>query len=362
MIALALAVAALAIGALPQHVQIRPAAASLQNRIAVTALADRARIVDTRTTRTFVLRLTAAQLGGIPRDVHARLDFLRPAAAGSPVLVEVTIDGALIAARRLQRAGSVEHLNVAIPAAFVGTDDQLDVRVASTRVTLLPSSELTWSGVRNAAATVADFVKIAHGRLLVAIDPGFRAAAEHVVNVMLGMNTAIASIDVRAFDGTVPQGYDTVLVFADPRTLAARFALPLHGGDASFRIVNPLDDSVIVGDAESGGAATIQVGRVNDVPLMAFSYVADRGAIARIGSLDAGDLAVQVGNVALVTPRGVTAYEVGPKLRVRYDDDNRLANVWQVVRLPVALVLLTLLVAGGISASRRLARKPVVPA
>jgi hypothetical protein len=213
--------------------------------------------------------------------------------------------------------------------------------------------------VRDAPETVADFLKIAHGRGVVLLDPAFAPAAAHLVSVLASLNPSIASVDVRRFDGTIPAGYDEALVFARPRELAAHFGLPIHGGDAPFRIVNPLSDAGLVGEAQSESAATLQVGHANGAPLLAVSYVGDPRALDLLARLTASDLQVQVGNVALATPAGITSYEVGPKLRIVYAEDGRLLRAWNAIRFPLALVLLVAIGAGGLVVSRRLARKPV---
>jgi hypothetical protein len=355
MIALLLA---LAFTGLPQHVQLRPPVPAPAGQLAFTALISPPRAAVGARATTFAIPLSAAEIGGIPRRLRARLDLSVPRSAGNATLVQVRFNGALIGARRLTHPGSVDTLEIPVPAAFVGTGNELTLDVGSPQTTMLATSSFVWDGLRDDPATVADFLKIAHGRAIVLLDPSFAPAAAGIVGALTAMNPALASFDVRAFDGTIPPGYDEALVFARPRELAARFGLPIHGGDAPFRIVNPLDDAVLVDEAESASAATLQVGRANGAPLLAISYVDDPRALDRVARLTRDDLAVQVGSVALVTAAGVTAYDLGPKLRIVYFEDGRLQRDWNATKLPLAIVLLFAIIGGGLVASRRLAQKP----
>ncbi len=311
---------------------------------------------------TFAVPLSAAELGGVPQRLRAHLELLRPTTATAPSLVQVRINDTLFAASALTDHGVPEAVDVDVPAAFVGTTNALRITVDAPGTTLLGASTFSWVGVVDAPATIADWVKIAHGRVLALVDPAFRPAAAHVVSVLGAMNSSIARIDVEPFDGTRISdgydGYDEVLVFAPPAALAS-FDVPLRGGAAPFRIVNPISNAVLVGEAQGASAATIQTGRIGTLPLLAFSYVGEPAAIDRLAHLTAADLAVQVGNVSLVAHDGVTAYETGPKLRIYYAADDRLAHGWEAIRFPLALALLTAIVAGGLLASRTLARKPV---
>jgi hypothetical protein len=349
---------ALAFTVLPQHVALRPSAPPPAGRLAFGALVSTPHVTPGARATTFAVPLSAAEIGGIPRRLRARLDLRVPASAGTTTLVDVRFNGALIGARYLTHPGTVETLDVAIPAAFVGSSNELIVEAGSPQATLLPSSAFVWDGLRAGPETIADFLKIAHGRAIVLLDPAFAPAAANIVGVLTAMNPSLTSLDVRAFDGTIPPGYDEALVFARPRELAAHFGLPIHGGDAPFRIENPLDDAVLVDDDASATAATLQVGHANGAPLLALSYVADPRAIDLLAHLTRDDLQVQVGNVALATPAGLTAYDVGPKLRIVYVTDGRLLRTWNVVKLPLAIVLLVAIGGGGVIASRRLAQKP----
>ena len=218
---------------------------------------------------------------------------------------------------------------------------------------LLDASSFSWSGVSPRATTIESFLTALHGRVIVLVAPPFARAAFHFMSELGAMNAAIARLDAAAFDGSVPDGYDAAIVFAPPDGLAG-FGLPIRTAAPAFDVIDPTDATSVLHAVAATPFALLQIGEVRGTPLLALTYHGDPGAIAGIEAVRAAELATQVGPVSTIDERGVTTFDIGDKLRVRYAGDETIDQLWARVRLGIALALIVAILAGAAFAARRL--------
>lgn len=316
----------------------------------------------------FDFPLYASALGGVPRDLQFHVGLTHsPLLANSSGLMEVFLNGRLIGSHEIAKNRTQEDLEVAIPRAALSTVNGMRVVVSSyygsngctgsiARMTasLLDSSYFSWSGVDSHVDTIADFMKLASGRVAVLLDdPVFYRAAFRFLGELGTLNGRIRELNVDRFTGTIPSGYDFVLIFARPQALG-NLDLPVHAQAATFRIINPLDQREIFSADEGRPFATIQVVQVANTPALVFSYYRDPSAIAKLEGLSANDAINQNGNAAFLSD-SLVSFSIGTKIRVDYETPSPVAALWNAARLPLSLTLVALIVIGLFYASRRLA-------
>jgi hypothetical protein len=232
------------------------------------------------------------------------------------------------------------------------------VRVALAAIALMVSGPLPAGAVSN--ASIASFLTTLHGRVVVLVAPSCTRLAARVLGVFAKMDAAHVRPDVERYVGRIPDGYDYAIVFAPPDALRG-LRLPVRPRALAFVVVNPSDgvEAVRALDADSFGL--LQVGDVRGTPLLAVSYHGAASASATaLEHVTAAQLGTQIADVSIVNGNGVTTYDVGEKLRVRYPGDLTPGRIWLRIRLRVVLGLLALIVAGGWFATRRLTGRTVL--
>jgi hypothetical protein len=314
--------------------------------------------------------LYANSFGGTPKGLVFHLSLAHtPLLASSSGMLQVQLNGRLVAARELGRAGGTEALDAPLPASLFSSVNDLRVIVSyyigqgscrgswpTLTATILDGSSFTWDSVDTTVYGIADFVKSMSGRVAVLVaDPAFVPAAFHFMAELGTFNTALRDIDVVRYTGDVPKGYDYALIFAPPAALASA-PIPVRPTNQRFRVVNPQTGREIFSATEDRPFATVQTARIAGTASLVFSYYRDPRAIARLADLGSSDFLTQTGNVAFVGDN-VVGYSVGPRMRVVYAEQNAAEAFWERARLPLLLVLVALVVIGTLYASRRLTGK-----
>lgn len=320
----------------------------------------------------FDVPLKGSITGGIPQHLAVHADVQHSALpAGATGTVQVYVNGLLTGARDLGRDAGTQTVNVDVPQSRVGPSNSVRILVATDipagacqgaasaiTASLLDSSTFTWSGVVRRPPSIESFLTALNGRVAVLVAPEFTRTAFHLMGSIGRLNSAITQLDVKPYDGKVPDGYDFAIVFAPPAQLDG-LQLPVVPSAPGFTMINPTDD-VAVFRAEAGDRfALLQIGDANGTPVLALTYHGSPDALASIDDVRAEQLATQIAGVSIITASGVTTYDVGEKLRMRYPGEVTAADVWSRVKLGVALVLLVLIVLGGRYAARRLTGRTI---
>jgi hypothetical protein len=315
----------------------------------------------------FDVPLLGSVTGGIPQRLAVHVALAHSALpVGATGTLQVLVNGVLTGARDLDTGAATQTMDVAVPQSIVGPSNNARVLVVTdvppgacaagvTAVTasLLGSSSFSWSGVERRPPSIESFLTALNGRVVVLVAPEFTRAAFHLMGEIGKMNAAIGQLDVARYDGRVPAGYDFAIVFAPPAGLAG-FGLPVRANAPAFTLVNPTDDRDVFTAGAGATFALLELGEAHGTPLLAVSYHGAASGIGALANVDTAQLATQVADLSVVNGSGVTAYDVGEKLRPRYPGDETPAEIWSRSRAYVALVLLALIVAGGFYASRRL--------
>jgi len=320
----------------------------------------------------FDVPLDASIVGGVPDRLRVHAVVAHSALpAGASGTLQVLVNGVLVGARVLGGSAGTQAIDAGVPASVVGPSNDLRVVVApgvphavcaagagAVTASLLGTSTFSWSGVEPRPPTIESFLTALHGRVVLLVAPAFTAAAFHFVNEVGVINTAIAQLDVMPFAGRIPPGYDAAIVFAPPQALGG-LGLPIRPRATAFVVADPAADTDVFAAGGTSTFALLQLGTVGTPPLLAVSYHGAPRAVERIATVDAAQLATQVGGVTVIDARGATTYDIGEKLRVTYPGDGTVEALWARFRMAIAAALVVLIVAAALHATRRLTGRTI---
>jgi hypothetical protein len=308
----------------------------------------------------FDVPLAGSITGGVPQRLNVHIALAHSALPpGVNATLQVLVNGVLAGARYVGRSAATETIDLAVPQPVVGASNNVRVLVApdvspaacaagaiAITASLLDSSSFSWSSVERRPPTVESFITALNGRVVVLVEPSVTRAAFHLLDEVGKMNSAIDRLDVARYDGEVPDGYDYAIVFAPPDALAG-LQLPARAEAPAFRVVNPTDDATVLAVTPATNLVLLQVGRSGATPVLAVSAHGAPGSFRLLEGVDAGQLSTQVASVSVAAGDGVTAYDIGDKLRVRYAGELTAAEIWSRVRLAVSAVCLIAIALGG---------------
>lgn len=320
----------------------------------------------------FDVPLKGSITGGMPQHLAVNAvvqhSALPPGVSGT---IEILVNGILVGARELDSAATTQTVGVAVPASVVGPSNSVRVLVApeiptpacpgaaaGMSASLLDSSTFTWSGIVRKPPSIESFITALNGRVIVLLTPEFARAAFALLGSIGRLNSAISQLDVAAYGGSVPPGYDFAIVFAPPDA-AGDVRAPIRTAAPAFALVNPTDNVDVFAAAPDSSFALLQVGDSGGTPVLDVTYHGGPQALEALERVRAAQLATQVADVTVVSGDDVTTYDVGDKLRPSYPGDLTAAAIWSRAHLWVALVLLVLIVLGGRYASRRLTGRTI---
>ena len=320
---------------------------------------------------TFRIPLDAERFGGLPDGLVLHVAYAQtPLLASTSGIVRVELNGTLLASRTLDASGRRDVWDVPIPASAIATTNDLSITASfftgpgscrgnlpALTMTIFDTSYFSWNGADRNVGSIADFLKIVSGKVDVLVgDDAMVPQAFHLVSEIGRINSDISEVHVDRFSGTFPQGYDYFIIVSPPRRLAALRA-PLRLDEAQFRIVNPLTGATLFGTTFTSPVGALELADAGSTPALVLSYWSNPEPLRRFDRFDIDDLSQQIGDITLFD--GVMrTYQVGEKLRVYYASGDPLEHLWELARLPLAVVLGVITIAIMIFAARRLTGGP----
>ena len=186
---------------------------------------------------TFSIPFTLAPFGGNPRGlVFTALLHSSPLFPGDRASLSALLNGVEINRFGLSHKGGAQRFQIPIDTnRLLGFNTlSLVLHYVPANVTcahdphldatLDPQSAFRWRDSSRGDLTVSEFLGMLSGRVAVLVDPTMRSAAFDVMNLLGSVSGNVRSLDVLAYAGSIPAGYDYVIVVAPedaPVTLPA---------------------------------------------------------------------------------------------------------------------------------------------
>jgi hypothetical protein len=273
----------------------------------------------------FSIPFNIGQVGGLPAGLRFVATLAHTALEGDDrATIELKINGALVDSLPLITKRGRQDVDFPIPAELVSSSNDVrlsvnyntkhDCRAAEPTftTTLFDDAHFQWDGITQYTPSVGDFFRSAAGRIAVLIsDDQLVPYAFSLVATIGSGNANIKTLDVLAYDGTIPKNYDAVIVVA-PLDRLSKLVLPLTQrgdgfalGDGAPRIVARYQDPF----------ALLQTTRAGGVPVLVASYWKDASVTAGLGDFGYTQIAGQTDRVFMFRGSDALYASTGPRLR-----------------------------------------------
>ncbi|MCS7262751.1 MAG: cellulose biosynthesis cyclic di-GMP-binding regulatory protein BcsB [Aquificaceae bacterium] len=303
--------------------------------------------------------LDLAKIGGMPDTLYFRLKFEHtPPHQKDKMELRVYLNDDLIRSLPLEGAGRKE-VDIKIPTHYLSygvngllvnlvnftSSDNCFGAVTQSVLTVYQDSYFYWNSLMVRPHNIADFLRIINGKLTVVLkEQGLYPFALEFVNELALINRNVKEVRVLTAEPESDRG-DFMIVFEKPQ-------------QGLFQVYNPLTQEVLFSARYELPFVAMTLGERKGTPVLSvYSYgTADLEAIGK--KYSSQDYLRLLGNVAILSEEYATAFEVGKKLRIRYEGERGIGYYWNIVR-PWAVLLLGLL---GFSfliyVYRKLTRRP----
>ena len=255
--------------------------------------------------------LSLSAIGGKPKNLHLRLLINHtPFENDDRALVKIMLNGTLVNSVALRRDGGEESFDLPIDSNVVRASNDLTIiptyyvkrqgceqsTIAMT-VSILNKSSLTYDGVEKQTWSVGDFFRTASGRLIVLVsDPKLMDAALAFLDQLGTVNSTIKTVDLAAFNGSIPAGYDEAVAFA-PLDRLTHLSPVLTSASGGFSVLDPKSRQLIYTANYSDAFGIYQTVLTSATPTMLVSYWKDASALDNIAALSPDDVSAQSSRV-----------------------------------------------------------------
>jgi hypothetical protein len=318
--------------------------------------------VTTRTLRgsgemPFDIPLTYGAFGGVPKHLRLHVDLTHtPIRPADRAFVQVLVNNTLIGTYDMTGQNNVERFDVPLDVDAVSSSNVVRVvptffyerdgcrgNYPSFTATLANDTNFQWDGLDDRALSVGEFIRAVSGKVVVLTDdPARTADAFALVSAIGSVNAAVRSIDLQAFTGSVPSGYDYAIVIGSGDHVAPLGA-PLQVNGKDFTIYANDGKTVRYQADYSTPFGVLETTRANGTPTLVATYWKSPVALGGIAHVLPDDLAAQTDGVFVFNARQAT-----------YSDTKRMpiaragsypVPIWAILAGFVLLLLLVVIFA-----------------
>jgi hypothetical protein len=312
--------------------------------------------VTTRTLRgsgemPFDIPLTYGAFGGVPEHLRIHVDLTHtPIRPADRAFVQILVNNTLIGSYDMTGKNSVERFDVPLDVDAVSSSNVVRVvptffyerdackgNYPSFTATLADDTNFQWDGISNRPLSVGEFVRAVSGRVVVLVDdPARDPDAFALVSAIGTVNSAIRSIDVQTFTGSIPAGYDYAIVLGSGDRVAGLGA-PLQVNGQNFTIYANDGKTVRYQASYSTPFGVLQTTRSGGTPTLIATYWKNPAVLGGIANLNPDDLAAQTDNVLVFNAREAT-YSDEQRMPVQAERSYPIP-LWLIVTLFVLLLI-----------------------
>jgi hypothetical protein len=318
--------------------------------------------VTTRTLRgsgemPFDIPLTYGAFGGVPQHLRLHVDLTHtPIRPADRAFVQVLVNNTLIGSYDMSGKNSVERFDVPLDVDAVSSSNVVRVvptffyerdgckgNYPSFTATLNGDTNFQWDGISNRPLSVGEFVRALSGKVIVLIDdPARTADAFALVSTLGTVNSAVRSIDVQPFTGSVPAGYDYAIVLGSGDHLA-NLGAPLQVNGKQFTIYAHDGKTVRYQANYSTPFGVLETTRASGTPTLIATYWKSPSVLSGVSAISPDDLAAQTDNVLIFNAHEAT-----------YADEQRMPverqlsypiPLWLIITIFLLLLLVIVLFA-----------------
>ncbi|MEN3028060.1 MAG: cellulose biosynthesis cyclic di-GMP-binding regulatory protein BcsB [Aquificaceae bacterium] len=303
--------------------------------------------------------LDLAKIGGMPDTLYLRLKFEHtPPHQKDKMELRVYLNESLIRSLPLEGAGQKE-VDIKIPTHYLSygvnsllvnlvnftSSDNCFGAVTQSALTIFQDSYFYWNSLMVKPNNIADFLRIINGKLTVVLkEQSLYPFALKFINELAFINRNIKDIQVLTAEPESGRG-DFMIVFERTQ-------------QGLFQVYNPLTQEVLFSARYELPFVAITLGEKKGTPILTVSAYGTPDLQAIGKKYSSQDYLNLLGNVAIFSEEYATAFEVGKKLRIRYEEERGIGYYWNLLRPWVVLLLGLLGFMFLMYVYRRLTRRP----
>ncbi|GAC1387844.1 MAG: hypothetical protein NVSMB31_00820 [Vulcanimicrobiaceae bacterium] len=268
----------------------------------------------------FAVPLALNQIGGLPSNLHLHVALTHTALVPEDrASVKVMVNNTLEHSYGLRPEGGEEDFDVPINDDVLRSSN--DVKIVPSyyskrsackggypRMTtsLLGSSSFSWDALDRGVHSVGDFYNMASGRVAVLVaGESLVPYAFSVLDSLGSVNASVKQLDVQAFNGTIPSGYDYAIVVSAPDQLNS-FSIPLKPGGKDFSLIEKSSGKVVYRAQYSQPFGILQVGAKEAPSTLFATYWKDAAVAAGLRRISPSEIAAQSDDVFLFNQEQAT--------------------------------------------------------
>lgn len=303
----------------------------------------------------YSIPFSLAQIGGLPDTLYLRLKFAHtPLYQNDRPELRVYLNNVLIKSQSLEGFG-IKQVDVKIPTNLLSygynfvnvnlvsspSSDKCLGDVPSSVLTVFDDSYFYWNSIERNPQTISDFLKMLNGRVLLNVrNQNLIPIAVKLLNQLARVNKGIKYIGIN----DNKQNYDFIITLSKPE-------------NNTFKICNPLTNKVIY-QARYQKPFIFFMLKSSKVPQLIISQYGNPDINAINHDYNMEDYLNLFGNVGIFSKDYMTAFEVGKKLRIKYENVKGIGYYWNTYRLIVIIFLSLLMLVFLLYVYKKLTRRP----
>jgi hypothetical protein len=287
----------------------------------------------------YTIPFSISQIGGMPDTIHLRLKFTHtPLHQSDRPELRIYLNNVLIKSQYLEGFG-IKQMDIKIPTnlltygynsinvnlVYSPSSDKCLGSVPHSVLTIFNDSYLYWNSIERKPRTIPDFLNMLNGRVLLDIhNQDLIPIAIKLLNQLTRINKSIKYIGINNGKES-KKSYDFIITLDKPENKA-------------FKIYNPLTNKVIYQASYQKPFIFLTL-KSSKVPQLIISQYGnpDIESINHIYDID--DYLNLFGNTGIFSINYMTSFEVGKKLKVKYDSVKGIRYYWNTYRLILILFL-----------------------
>ncbi|MDP9016687.1 MAG: cellulose biosynthesis cyclic di-GMP-binding regulatory protein BcsB, partial [Candidatus Eremiobacteraeota bacterium] len=268
----------------------------------------------------FQVPLALNEIGGLPSNLHLHVALTHTALVPEDrASVKIMVNNTLEHSFGVRPEGGEEDFDVPINDDVLRSSN--DVKIVPSyyskrsackggypRMTtsLLGSSTVSWDTLDRGLHSVGDFYNMASGRVAVLVAGDSLVPYAFAVLDSLGtVNASVKQLDVQAYNGSIPDGYDYAIVVSPPDQLGS-FSVPLKPGGKDFSLIEKSSGKVLYRAQYAQPFGILQVGAKEAPSTLFATYWKDPGVAAGLSRIEPSEVAAQSDDVFLFNQEQAT--------------------------------------------------------
>lgn len=302
----------------------------------------------------FNIPLIYSDFHGAPKNPYLKLFLVHtPVHENDRAFLKIFLNGILIKAEMLTGGGNINSYDIKIPteqlkgyrnnlaivASYFINRGECKGSFPNMTLSVLDSSYFYYDEVTiKNIHSINDIMGSMSGRTLVMTDSNQMIShAVSLIDILGKFNKGISDIDVAKWEGSIPEGYDFVILALEPSS-TKMLDVPLKVNKGRFSIENPLTKADIFNSEYKDGFGVLESFDHEKSKILLLTFYKEINALNSLKEFGMDDINKLLGNVAIFNT-DMVSYDIGDKFRIIYKEVKSLSYYWAKFKLLIILAI-----------------------